>query len=230
MANMIIILLVIVMLYLLLCYLLYPVAAAKPKAHVKEARQEEEKPQVDDDIMGKSTFDVNAELRRIRQQKEEEALKTAIAKGEMTENGEEIAQEVSPEDCEVEPKKVWKQVPAEQLDDMFSEPDDGEEHQAQGLTIDDIDLAFNTARKKNPTKDEVRQAADTFAQLNDTVLMDDIKNLLPEVNSDIDRVMKMYASELKEARTAKASKKVSKSMKPLNLPERFEDFKVSDIL
>ena len=230
MVNMIIILLVIVMLYLLLCYLLYPVAAAKPKADVKDVCQEEIASPAVDDIMGKSTFDVNAELRRIRQQKEDEERKIAIAKGEMTENGEEIAQEVSPEDCEVEPKKVWKQVTTEQLVEMFSEPDDDDEHQAQGLTIDDIDLAFNTARKRNPTKDELNQAADTFVQLNDTVLMDDIKKLLPEVNSDIDRVMKMYSNELKEARTVKAPKKVSRSLKPTTFPERFEDFKVSDIL
>ena len=229
MVNMVIILLVTVMLYLLLCYLLYPVAAVKPNTGNSTEQEKEERP-ADNDIIGKSTFDVNAELRRIRQQKEEEARKTAIAKGEMTENGEEIAQKVSPEDCEVEPKKVWKQVPIEQLDDMFGEPDDDDEHQAQGLTIDDIDLAFNTARKRNPTKDEVNQAADTFAQLNDTVLMDDIKRLLPEVNSDIDRVMKMYSGELKEARTVKAPKKTSKSLKPMSFPERFEDFKVSDIL
>jgi len=230
MANLIVIILVVVTLYLLLCYLLYPVVAAMPKTDADKSDQEKIASPAVDDIMGKSTFDVNAELRRIRQHKEEEARKTAIAKGEMTENGEEIAQEVSPEDCEVEPKKVWKQVSTEQLDEMFGESEDNEEPYAQGATIDDIDLAFKTSRKQNPTSDEVRHAADTFSQLNDTVLMDNIKKLLPEVNSDIDRVMKMYSGELKDARTVKAPKKTSRSLKPMSFPERFEDFKVSDIL
>ena len=82
---------------------------------------------VDDDIIGKSTFDVNAELKRMRQRKEAEEQKEAIAKGEMTEDGKEIAKPVNPEDCEMEPKKVWKQVPTEELNDMFDEPEEAEE-------------------------------------------------------------------------------------------------------
>ena len=216
-----------IFLYVAVVFLLYPSGQGQTtlKNEPKPVRQNE-----NTDIMGKSTFDVNAELRRMRQKKEEAERKAAIAKGEMTEDGKEIAQEVKPEDCEVEQKNVWAQVPTEQLDDIFSEPDDDNEPQAEGLTIDDIDLAFNTARKRNPTKEEVRHAADTFAQLSDTVLMDDVKKLLPEVNSDIDRVMKMYSAELKDARTVKAPKKVSRSLKPMDFPERFEDFKASDIL
>ena len=216
-----------IFLYVAVVFLLYPSGQGQTtlKNEPKPVRQNE-----NTDIMGKSTFDVNAELRRMRQKKEEAERKAAIAKGEMTEDGKEIAQEVKPEDCEVEQKNVWAQVPTEQLDDIFSEPDDDNEPQAEGLTIDDIDLAFNTARKRNPTKEEVRHAADTFAQLSDTVLMDDIKKFLPEVNSDIDRVMKMYSAELKDARTVKAPKKVSRSLKPMDFPERFEDFKASDIL
>ena len=216
-----------IFLYVAVVFLLYPSGQGQ-----KTSRDNPEPVRRSDnsDIMGKSTFNVNAELQRMRQQKEEKARKEAIAKGEMTEDGREIAQPVNPEDCEVEQKKVWAQVPTEQLDDIFSEPDDDNEPQAEGLTINDIDLAFNTARKQNPTKEEVRHAADTFAKLNDTVLMDDVKKLLPEVNSDIDRVMKMYSAELKDARTVKAPKKVSRSLKPMDFPKRFEDFKASDIL
>lgn len=61
---------------------------------------------VDDaDIIGRSTFDVNAELERMRQRKEDAERKEAIAKGEMTEDGKEIAEEVKPEDCELEQKR-----------------------------------------------------------------------------------------------------------------------------
>ena len=216
-----------IFLYVAVVFLLYPSGQGQTtlKNEPKPVRQNE-----NTDIMGKSTFDVNAELRQMRQRQEEAERRAAIAKGEMTEDGKEIAQEVKPEDCEVEQKKVWAQVPTEQLDDIFSEPDDDNGPQAEGLTIDDIDLAFNTARKRNPTKEEVRHAADTFAQLSDTVLMDDIKKFLPEVNSDIDRVMKMYSAELKDARTVKAPKKVSRSLKPMDFPKHFEDFKASDIL
>ena len=77
-----------------------------PKAEVTTSEQ-----CVDDaDIIGKSTFDVNAELKRMRQRKEADERKETIAKGEMTEDGKEVAKPVNPEDCEMEPKKVWKQV------------------------------------------------------------------------------------------------------------------------
>jgi hypothetical protein len=66
----------------------------------------------------------------------------------MTEDGKEIAKPVNPEDCEFEQKKIWKQVPTEQLDGLFDEPDEPEEPYAEGATIDDIDLAFKNVGRK----------------------------------------------------------------------------------
>ena len=95
----------------------------------KQANSETEvSPKVEDaDIIGKSSFNMKAEMERMRQRQEEAKRKEAVAKGEMTEDGKEIAKPVNPEDCEFEQKKVWKQVPTEQLNNLFDEPDEPEE-------------------------------------------------------------------------------------------------------
>lgn len=183
----------------------------------------------DDDIMGRSTFDVNVELRRIREREEEQRRKEAIAKGEMTEDGKEIAQEVAVEDCEVEAKREWKQVPTEELDAMFDEPDEPGDPHAEGVIIDDIDLTFHTVRKKNPTKEEIRKAAETLIKLEGTEFKDEICRLLPEAKNDIDRVMKMYSAELNGNETKPESQVIKKQEKK-PFPERFEDFSVEDLV
>ena len=185
---------------------------------------------VDDaDIIGRSTFDVNAELRRMREREEEQRRKDAIAKGEMTEDGKEIAQEVAEEDCEIEAKREWKQVPTEELDAMFDESDEPGDPHAEGVIIDDIDLTFHTARKKNPTKEEIRKAAETLIKLEGTEFKDEICRLLPEAKNDIDRVMKMYSAELND-NEAKPESQVIKKQEKKPFPERFEDFSVEDLV
>ena len=173
---------------------------------------------VDDDIIGKSTFDVNAELKRMRQRKEAEGQKDAIAKGEMTEDGSEIAKPVNPEDCEIEPKKVWKQVPTEELNDMFDEPEEAEqadEPLADGGTIDDIDLAFRNVRRKDLSEEEELQVVKVFKELKGTEFLDAIEQQFSEVGTRID--------ELIEKHTAKDEPE-------LVIPESFEDFKLSDFM
>ena len=173
---------------------------------------------VDDDIIGKSTFDVNAELKRMRQRKEAEGQKDAIAKGEMTEDGSEIAKPVNPEDCEMEPKKVWKQVPTEELNDMFDEPEEAEqadEPLADGGTIDDIDLAFRNVRRKDLSEEEELQVVKVFKELKGTEFLDAIEQQFSEVGTRID--------ELIEKHTAKDEPE-------LVIPESFEDFKLSDFM
>ena len=172
----------------------------------------------DADIIGKSTFDVNAELKRMRQRKEEEDRKEAIAKGEMTEDGNEIAKPVSSEDCEVEQKKVWKQVPTEELNDMFDEPEEAEEPNeplADGGTIDDIDLAFRNVRRKDLSEEEELQVVKVFKELKGTEFLDAVEQQFSEVGTRID--------ELIEKHTAKAEPE-------LVIPESFEDFKLSDYM
>lgn len=173
---------------------------------------------VDDDIIGKSTFDVNAELKRMRQRKEAEGRKEAIAKGEMTEDGNEIAKPVNPEDCEMEPKKVWKQVPTEELDDMFDEPEEAEqadEPLADGGTIDDIDLAFRNVRRKDLSEEEELQVVKVFKELKGTEFLDAIEQQFSEVGTRIDELIEKHST---------------KSEAELVIPESFEDFKLSDFM
>ena len=173
---------------------------------------------IDDDIIGKSTFDVNAELKRMRQRKEAEERKEAIAKGEMTEDGNEIAKPVNPEDCEMEPKKVWKQVPTEELNDMFDEPEEAEEPNeplADGGTIDDIDLAFRNVRRKDLSEEEELQVVKVFKELKGTEFLDAIEQQFSEVGTRIDELIEKHSA---------------KEEPELVIPESFEDFKLSDFM
>ena len=173
---------------------------------------------IDDDIIGKSTFDVNAELKRMRQRKEAEERKEAIAKGEMTEDGNEIAKPVNPEDCEMEPKKVWKQVPTEELNNMFEEPEEAEEPNeplADGGTIDDIDLAFRNVRRKDLSEEEELQVVKVFKELKGTEFLDAIEQQFSEVGTRIDELIEKHSA---------------KDEPELVIPESFEDFKLSDFM
>jgi hypothetical protein len=218
-----------IIIYLLVCYEFF--SPDRQLTHGSNVKPQEcdHRQTSDDDIMGRSSFDVNAELRRMREREEEQRRKEAIAKGEITEDGKEIAQEVAVEDCEVEPKREWKQVPTEELDAMFDEPDEPSDPHAEGVIIDDIDLTFHTVRKKNPTKEEIRKAAETLIKLEGTEFKDEICRLLPEAKNDIDRVMKMYSAELNGNETKPESQVIKKQEKK-PFPERFEDFSVEDLV
>ena len=229
MGNFFIITVLCIIIYLLVCYEFF--SPDRQQTHGSNEKPQEcgHRQTSDDDIMGKSTFDVNVELRRMREREEEQRRKEAIAKGEMTEDGKEIAQEVAVEDCEVEPKREWKQVPTEELDAMFDEPDEPGDPHAEGVIIDDIDLTFHTVRKKNPTKEEMRKAAETLIKLEGTEFKDEICRLLPEAKNDIDRVMKTYSAELNGKETKPESQVIKKQEKK-PFPERFEDFSVEDLV
>ena len=173
---------------------------------------------VDHDIIGKSTFDVNAELKRMRQRKEADERKEAIAKSEMTEDGKEVAKPVNPEDCVMEPKKVWKQIPTEELDDMFDEPEEAEqadEPLADGGTIDDIDLAFRNVRRKDLSEEEELQVMKVFKELKGTEFLDAIEQRFSEVGMRIDELIEKHSA---------------KDEPELVIPKSFEDFKLSDYM
>ena len=218
-----------IIIYLLMCYEFFSPDRQQTYGSNEKPQECDYRQTSDDDIMGKSTFDVNVELRRMREREEEQRRKEAIAKGEMTEDGKEIAQEVAVEDCEVEPKREWKPVPTEEVDAMFDEPDEPSDSHAEGVIIDDIDLTFHTVRKKNPTKEEIRKAAETLIKLEGTEFKDEICRLLPEAKNDIDRVMRMYCAEL-NGNEAKPESQVIKKQEKKPFPERFEDFSVEDLV
>ena len=99
----------------------------------------------------------------------------------------------------------------------------------RSVIIDDIDLTFHTVRKKNPTKEEIRKAAETLTKLEGTEFKDEICRLLPEAKNDIDRVMKMYSAELND-NEAKPKSQIIKKQEKKPFPERFEDFSVEDLV
>ena len=230
MANFIMIALLCILVYELYIFIWFPPGVSNTQKPVKTDTESQNTTVADDEIMGKSKFDIKKECRLMRQRKAEAERKAAIARGEMTEDGSEIAQEVAMEDCEVETKREWKQVPTEELDAMFEEPDSPDEPQAEGVIIDDIDLAFHTVKKEKPTKEEVRKAAETLIQLEGTEFKDEICRLFPEVKNDIDRVMKMYAAELDGNTKKPEPKEVSEKREKKPFPEKFEDFTVEDLV
>lgn len=201
--------------YAIVVYLLYPCGASSPEVQQKSTGPEPPAKTADCDIIGKSTFDMKAEMERKRKQKEEAERKEAIARGEMTEGGKEIAQEVKPEDCELEQKKVWKQVPTEQLAAIFEEPEEPEEPQASGMTINDVDLAFNNLGRKDLTEEEARQTVAVFKELEGTEFLDAVERQFSDVGTRID--------ELIDRISAKQDKEVV-------IPRSFKEFKPSDYL
>ncbi len=201
--------------YAIVVYLLYPCGASSPEVQQKSTGPEPPAKTADCDIIGKSTFDMKAEMERKRKQKEEAERKDAIARGEMTEDGKEIAQEVKPEDCEMEQKKVWKQVPTEQLAAIFEEPEEPDEPQASGMTINDVDLAFNNLGRKDLTEEEARQTVAVFKELEGTEFLDAVERQFSDVGTRID--------ELIDRISAKQDTEVI-------IPRSFEDFKPSDYL
>ena len=201
--------------YAIVVYLLYPCGASSPEVQQKSTGPEPPAKTADCDIIGKSTFDMKAEMERKRKQKEEAERKDAIARGEMTEDGKEIAQEVKPEDCEMEQKKVWKQVPTEQLAAIFEEPEEPDEPQASGMTINDVDLAFNNLGRKDLTEEEARQTVAVFKELEGTEFLDAVERQFSDVGTRID--------ELIDRISAKQDTEVI-------IPRSFENFKPSDYL
>lgn len=198
--------------YELFVFIHYP-PGVRPDARETDSGQERDGQERADtpDIMGKSTFDIGAQLRQIEARKAETERKAAVSRGEMTEDGKEIACEVAVEDCQLEEKRVIVQVPDEELDDMFAEPD---APMADGNPLNDIDLAFDTARQDEPDEQDERKAADVFRSLEGTELLDEVCGRWPEVGENIRRILDKYYGE------------ESEEPKGFFMPDRFEDFNV----
>ena len=218
MATIVIALLLCILVYELCIFIMYPPGVSHTRKPVETEIELAKETASDDDIMGKSHFDMKKECRLMRQRKEEADRKAAIAKGEMTEDGKEIAQEVQAKDCEVEQKKVWKQVPTEELHDMFDEPEAADEPNgplADGGTIDDIDLAFKNARRKDLSEEEELQVVKVFKELKGTEFLDAVEQQFSEVGTRIDELIEKHSA---------------KSEGELVISKSFEDFKPSDYM
>lgn len=166
-------------------------------------------------VIGRSTLDLGAQLRRMEARRAETELQAAVRRGEMTEDGKEIAKAVDIEECQLEEKKTIVPVPDEELDDMFAEPD---VPMAEGNPLNDIDLAFDTARRKEPDEQDERMAADVFKSLEGTELLDQVCGRWPEVGENIQRILdKYYGEEYERPRG-------------FVMPDRFEDFNINDLV
>ena len=222
-----------VLMFFLLVAILYELIIYNHYQDKKVAKPEKEETgavcQSDDaDIIGKSTFNMKAEMERKRRLKEEAERKAAVARGEMTEDGKEIAQEVKPEDCEVETRKVVVQVPDEELDDMFSEQ---EVPRANGDIINDIDLKFGANRLDLDEEEERRISESMYNALDETVLLDDICNQAPEVGREIRRMIDRYKKEMSEAiEQAKNDESIKPLQRKFTMAERYADFDVEDLV
>ena len=231
-----------IIIYLLVCYEFFSPGRQQTQGNNDNSQDNGHSKVYDDDIMGKSTFDVNAELRKKREREEDQRRKEAIAKGEMSEDGKEIAQEVSVEDCEVETKKEWKQVPTEELDAMFDETEEPVEGYADGNPINDIDLSLHIARKDNSDEEEERKASEVLYRfLADTVVLDEICNQAPDEGKRIYRLIDQYKKEMSEATMsqkkqgdARQEKKEQSqddaSPKRFTMAERYADFGIEDFV
>ena len=231
-----------IIIYLLVCYEFFPAGSQQTQVSSNSSQNNDHSQVSDDDIMGKSTFDVNAELRKKRVREEEQRRKEAIAKGEMTEDGKEIAQEVSMEDCEVETKREWKQVPTEELDAMFDETEEPVEGYADGNPINDIDLSLHIARKDNPDEEEERKASEVLYKfLADTEVLDEICNQAPDEGKKIRSLIDKYKKEMSEAAMsqkkqgdARQEKKEQSqddaSPKRFTMEERYADFGLDELV
>lgn len=222
-----------VLMFFLLVAILYELIIYNHYQDKKVAKPEKEETgavcQSDDaDIIGKSTFNMKAEMERKRRLKEEAERKAAVARGEMTEDGKEIAQEVKPEDCEVETRKVVVQVPDEELDDMFSEQ---EVPRANGDIINDIDLKFGANKLDLDEEEERRISESMYNALDETVLLDDICNQAPEVGREIRRMIDRYKKEMSEAiEQAKNDESIKPLQRKFTMAERYADFDVEDLV
>lgn len=199
---------------------------------------------VNDDIMGKSSFDVNAEIRKKKLRDEEKQRKEAIAKGEMTEDGKEIAQEVAMEDCEVEQKKVFVPVPVEKISEVLPMEDDEEsaEGYASGHTFNDLDLTLNKVRKDEIEEEEELQTSEVLYRfLADTEVLDEICNLAPVEGKRICRMIDRYKKEMAKSIEPQEVPNVSKTQeepvetvketpKRFTMAERYADFGLEDLV
>lgn len=215
MATFILIGLLTIIAYELFVFIKYPPGVRPESENTGNAEARTDSTVEESNVIGRSTLDLGAQLRRMEDRRAETELQAAVRRGEMTEDGKEIAKAVDIEACQLEEKKTIVPVPDEELDDMFAEPD---VPMAQGNPLNDIDLAFDTARRKEPDELDERMAADVFKSLEGTELLDQVCGRWPEVGENIQRILDKYYGE------------ESERPRGFVMPDRFEDFNINDLV
>ena len=99
-----------------------------------------------------------------------------------------------------------RQVPDEELDEVFADKrvsdigaeydedgdDDGEPHEAGGMTFEDIDLAMRTVKKPKATKEERRHAGMVFCDMKGNELFAMIEKSSEATRRKLDELMDYY--------------------------------------
>jgi len=180
------------------------------------------------DIVGKSRF---------RMAPARTTASTPVPQAASSEKAEEVSSEdVTFDDENMEASPNPAQVPAEKLDEVFSdippseigygenepEEDTPDKRQAAGHSFDEIGKAVGIAGKDNPTNEDKRQAGKVFSELEGTELLDRLnKSLKVKISGFID----FYLYDEPATATVKAAVK-----EELVIPERLEDFNIRDFM
>ena len=190
------------------------------------------------DIMGKSLF-------RMPERKLQTAA--SVPNATLRAPGEEVDEkDVAFDDETASPNgrlsgaKVSRQVPDEELDDVFADKRvsdigaeydedgdyNGEPHEAGGLTFEDIDLAMRTVKKPKATREERRHAGMVFCDMKGNELFAMIEKSSEATRRKLDELMDYYLDSVSAAQ-AKPAPAVMSQKAPA-VPDNFEDFNIRD--
>lgn len=136
--------------------------------------------------------------------------------------------------------KVSRQVPDEELDEVFADKRvsdigaeydedgdyNGEPHEAGGLTFEDIDLAMRTAKKPKATREERRHAGMVFCDMKGNELFAMIERSSEATRRKLDELMDFYLDSVSAAKSKPAPTVMPKKVPAV--PDNFEDFNIRD--
>ena len=183
------------------------------------------------DIMGKSKFRM---LERTRTEKDNTVPEaaTSVKAEAVDEKDVTFADETG--------GRHPRQVPDEELDEVFADKrvsdigaeydedgdDDGEPHEAGGMTFEDIDLAMRTVKKPKATKEERRHAGMVFCDMKGNELFAMIEKSSEATRRKLDELMDYYLDSVSAAQ-ANTTPVIMPKKAPA-VPDNFEDFNIRD--
>lgn len=205
----------------------------------EDKEKDAETPERYGDIMGKSLF-------RMPERKPQAAASAPNAALQVP--GEEVDEkDVAFDDETASPNtrpsgaKVSRQVPDEELDDVFAdkrvsdigaeydedEEYDGEPHEAGGLTFEDIDLAMRTVKKPKATKEERRHAGMVFCDMKGNELFALIERNSDATRRKLNELMDFYMDSVSAIIRKEPTPTAVRTTVP-NVPDNIEDFNIRD--
>ena len=189
------------------------------------------------DIMGKSLFRMSE--RKPQAVSMPNATRQAPGE-EVDEKDVAFDDETASPNSRLSGAKPSRLVPNEELDEVFADKrvsdigaeydedgdDDGEPHEAGGLTFEDIDLAIRTVKKPKATKEERRHAGMVFNDMKGNELFAMIEKSSEATRRKLNELMDFYLDSV-SALQAKPAPTVIPQKVPA-VPDNFEDFNIRD--